>query len=305
MRSRQPAVAVKFVVIEVILADQFGILRTTSSHAVADVEDDQPVAPVGEVCNAIFDLQVVQIATTRHRSHLGIQRDHRRVFHLEPRNLLGMLRVLKINDAQRARRIVGKIHVMTVDVSAVHPAADRRRVLGEHLQMRGVRSVEEDDAVLAVGRSLAREDTNLLVRRGADVVDEPCIDLQRIEQFGICRIGDVIDEEFVSNRGEIGVVADDPLFRHHHIRHGHVGHDFDFSLHTARTDHHRRRRAVLAAACGNDIGAGLLRDESAIGIDSSAASSDRPTHWRLLAAVGCREVHHIAGASVSRGRLDA
>src|SRR5579864_2297112 len=119
----------------------------------------------------------MQVAAARHRSHLGIQRDNRWVLYLKSRNFLRMLRVLEIDDTHRAGRIIGEIDIMTIDIGAVHAAANRGRVLREHLQMRGIGSVEEDDAVLAIGRSLPREDAYLLVRRGADVVNKPCVDL--------------------------------------------------------------------------------------------------------------------------------
>src|SRR5580700_8780833 len=38
--ARQPAVSIKLVMVEVILADQFGILRAAAGHAVAHIEDD-------------------------------------------------------------------------------------------------------------------------------------------------------------------------------------------------------------------------------------------------------------------------
>ncbi len=68
MRARQPAVAVKLVVVEAVLADQFRILRTAAGHAVAHIEDDQPISPVRQIGKAIFHLQVVQIAAAGERS---------------------------------------------------------------------------------------------------------------------------------------------------------------------------------------------------------------------------------------------
>src|SRR5579859_4999873 len=112
-----------------------------------------------------------------------------------------MLHILKIDDAQRSGRIVGDVNVMSVYVGAVHAAGDGGGVFGENLEMRRIGGIEEDDAVLAVGRALAGEDANLFVRRGADVVDDAGVDLERVEQLGIGGIGNVVNEHFVGNGG--------------------------------------------------------------------------------------------------------
>ncbi len=136
MSARQPAVAVKFVVVEMVLADQLGILRAASGHAVAHIEDDQSISPVREIGEPILHLQVVQITAAGHGSVLGFHADDRRILRFPARNFLGMFHILKIDDAQRARGIVGKVNVVTIDVGAVHAAADRRRVFGKNFQMR-------------------------------------------------------------------------------------------------------------------------------------------------------------------------
>src|SRR5580692_9022437 len=59
VRAGQPAVAVKLVMVEAVLAHQLGILRAPAGHAVAHIEDDQSVSPVGEIGEAVLHLQVV------------------------------------------------------------------------------------------------------------------------------------------------------------------------------------------------------------------------------------------------------
>src|SRR5688572_16070332 len=60
--ARKPAVAVKLVMIEAKLADEHRFLGTAALHAIANVEDDQPVAPVSQIRETVFHLEVVQVA---------------------------------------------------------------------------------------------------------------------------------------------------------------------------------------------------------------------------------------------------
>src|ERR1022692_1429483 len=95
----QPTVSIKLVVVEVVLADQLGILRGAPAHAIADIEDDQSIAPVGQIGQPIFHLEVVQITPAGHRSALGVNGDDGRILSLPACDLLGMFRILEINDA--------------------------------------------------------------------------------------------------------------------------------------------------------------------------------------------------------------
>ena len=49
MRAREPAVAVKLVVIETELADELRMLGTAAFDSRADIQNDQTVVPVGEI----------------------------------------------------------------------------------------------------------------------------------------------------------------------------------------------------------------------------------------------------------------
>ncbi len=71
VRAGEPAVAVKLVMIKAKLADELRVFRTAAFHPVADVENDQSVAPVGEIGQAVFDLQIVQIAPADLFAFLG------------------------------------------------------------------------------------------------------------------------------------------------------------------------------------------------------------------------------------------
>ena len=62
MRSGQPAVTVKLVVIETKLADQLRTLRAAAFQSGADVENHQTIMPVGEIRQTIFHIKIVQVA---------------------------------------------------------------------------------------------------------------------------------------------------------------------------------------------------------------------------------------------------
>ena len=106
-----------------------------------------------------------------------------------------MFRVLKVDNSERASRIVGEVYVVPIHVSAVYAAADRRRVFGKNFQMAGIGSVQKNDPVFSIGSSLAGEHANFFVGRGADVVNQAGIDFQSVQQFGVGGIGDIVDEK--------------------------------------------------------------------------------------------------------------
>ncbi len=236
--------------------------------------------------------------------------DDGRILRFPAGDLLRMFQILKIDDAQRSCSVVGDVDVVAINVGAVHAAGDGRRVFGKNFQMRRIGGVEENDSVLAVRSALAGEYSDFFVRRGADVVDDAGVHFEGVEQFGIRGIGDVVDENFIRDGGKVGVVADNPLFRHLQVGHGDVGHDFNLALHVARAHHHRRRGAVLAAAGHHHVRARFLRDERSVRINRSALAAHRPAHRRIFQMAACAvkrrgaEVDDVAGACFGGGGLD-
>ncbi len=63
VRSREPAVAVKFMMIKAQLADELRVLRAATLQAIAHVENYQAIAPISEISQTIFDLHIMQVAT--------------------------------------------------------------------------------------------------------------------------------------------------------------------------------------------------------------------------------------------------
>src|SRR3984957_16230577 len=66
VRSSEPTVAIEFVMIEFVLRHQLRMFRAAAFHAVADVEDNQAITPVGKVRQAILHVQIVEVAPARH-----------------------------------------------------------------------------------------------------------------------------------------------------------------------------------------------------------------------------------------------
>src|SRR5678816_390318 len=100
---------------------------------------------------------------------------------------------------------------MIVYESAVYTSCDSRCVFRDQFRMSRIGGVVERDAVLSIRRALTRNHENLAVGGCHDVVYQPRIDFDRIGEFRMSRIGDVVDDETIGNRRVISIVADDPL----------------------------------------------------------------------------------------------
>ena len=116
--------------------------RATALHAVPDVEDDEPVVPVGEIGEPVHYHHVVQVA-----AGFGLLR-------LPAGDLLRVDGIPEVDHAERACGVVGDVGVPLVDVRAVHPTRHRLGVLGHGLGVAGVARVEDDDPVPTIGRAL-------------------------------------------------------------------------------------------------------------------------------------------------------
>ena len=138
--------------------------RRAALHPVADVEHDHAVVPVARVEQAVADVDVVQRAA-------GV----RTAFRLPPRDFLRVIRVVDVENVQRARAVVREIEeraelVLLVHEDRMHAAGDALGELGDHFRMRRIVERADDDAVLAIARAFAREDEKLSVGERHDVV---------------------------------------------------------------------------------------------------------------------------------------
>src|SRR5262249_18335459 len=102
VRPWKPAVAVEFVVVHTILTDQLRLLRTPPFDSAADIQNNQAVSPVSQVCEPVFHLNIVQVSSasqyfTIRTGQLSSHRDVR----LPPRNLLWILYVFEIDNSHR------------------------------------------------------------------------------------------------------------------------------------------------------------------------------------------------------------
>src|SRR2546422_4714985 len=149
---------VELVQVVLVLQHELRILRRSTLHAVADVQDDEAVVPVGQGRESVPDVDVMQ-----HPSRFG-------ALYLPAGHLLRVVGVADVDDPHGAGRVVGQVDVALVDVGAVDATRDRLGELGDGLRMRRIFEGENHDAVLAGGCALARHDAVLAVLGGHHVV---------------------------------------------------------------------------------------------------------------------------------------
>ena len=78
--------------------------------------------------------------------------------------------------------------------------------------MRRIGSIVERDAVLAVRGAFARDDQNLAIGGGADVVDQARVYFHGVGEFRMRGIRNVIDQKAIRDCRVVCIVADDPFF---------------------------------------------------------------------------------------------
>src|ERR1043165_3833944 len=187
---------------------------------------------------------------------------------------------------------------MTVDKSTVNTARDGCCVFGDQFRMSRVRRVVESNTVLSIRRTFARDHENLAVGCRRDVVDETRIDFDRVRQFWICGIGDVIDEKPIGDRRIISIVADDPLFRTLKLLERSATHDFDFAFETPRLNENRSARRIHAAARCDDVSPRQLGNESSVVVNGGAVSINGPLDRDVVVRISLRlKRDHVASAS--------
>jgi len=177
MRAGDPAGTVEFVVIKMIAGNQLRMLRAAALDAVADIEDDDAVAPISKIGETVDDLKIVKITAShgetaaRFGGNGNLHRSLAGIFKLPASHFLWIFHIGEIDDAHGASSVVGEIDVMRIDVRTVHAAGDGGGVFGENFGMEGIGGVQEDDAVFAIGCALASDDTDFAIGSDADVID--------------------------------------------------------------------------------------------------------------------------------------
>ena len=132
--------------VEIVLElhHELGVLGAAALHAVADVENHEPVVPIRQRRQAVADVDVVERTA-------GF-----RALHLPAGDLFGVIRIANIDDAHRAGGVVGEVDVAALDVGTVDAARHRFGELGDRLGVRRVFERQDHDAVLARRGTLAR-----------------------------------------------------------------------------------------------------------------------------------------------------
>src|SRR5262249_41859811 len=214
--------------------------------------------------------------------------------------------VTEVDDAKRACGVVGEIDVMRVDVGTVHAAGDGGGVFRDDGRLHRIGSVKEDDAVFSIGSAFAADDTDFAVGSDADVVDEAGIDFERFSRLGMRGIADIVDENFVVDGGDVGVVVPDPFFGELLVLGHSVADDFDFAFDVARRDDDTGDSSLAAHGAFDAVGAGSFSDKCAVGKDVRTPALYGPRDFSVdLNAFGVfgvgSEVDDVAGFGVGAG----
>ena len=167
-----------------------------------------------------------------------------------------------------------------VDERRVHAGRHALGELGDDLRVQRVIERADDDAVLAVGRALAREHQELAFLVGHDVVDHAGVRLHRVDDDRLRGIADVDGVEPVA--AEVGAeirdfaVGMNPDFGGGKCLPHHRADDRRRPAHLAPPDGHLGRGGAAAQGRRDGVGARLVGDERAVVVDVALARTERP-----------------------------
>src|SRR5262245_41705843 len=99
MGAGQPAIAIKLVMIETKLADELRMLGTAAFQSGADVQNNDSIVPICEICEAIFDVKIMQVATCDLFAFFGAHGADDGILSLPPCNFFRVLNVGEINHS--------------------------------------------------------------------------------------------------------------------------------------------------------------------------------------------------------------
>ena len=176
--------------------------------------------------------------------------------------------------------------------------------------MQRIVRVGDDDAVLAIGRALAREHHVVAVGRRLHVVHETRVRLNRVDDLRARRVRDVDRVHAVAAdvRSEIRdlAVRMNPHLRRRERRHRQATDDGDRATHVAFVDVHDRRCRLSAERRGHQVFAGPVGDEAAVRIELSVAGREGPRRRQSSDRVARRILRVDAEAddvALANGRL--
>src|SRR5215217_255603 len=131
MRAGQPAVSVEFVVIETQLTDELRMFGAPAFNSRADVENHQTITPVSEICQAIFDVEIMNVTSRYLFAFLRADHAGKRILGLPSCYFLRVLNVFEIDHAHRAGCVIGEINISVVNECAMNAAGYSCRVFGK------------------------------------------------------------------------------------------------------------------------------------------------------------------------------
>jgi len=252
------------------------MLRAAAFNALANIEDDETIAPVREIRKAVNYLNIVKIASeggyTFRKSDLNVGG----IFELPACDFFGIFYVSEIDHPERTSGVISQINVMRIDVGAVNAASDCCGVLRENFRMHGIGSIEKNDAIFSIGSAFTGDDADFSVAGDADIVNEARVNFKWIRFLGMGGVGDVVDIKFVADGGEIGEVVPEPFFGELFVLGHRVTDDIDFALDVSRNDHDASRGAASARRGLDDVRPWTFSDKCTVGPDLRARSFDGP-----------------------------
>ncbi len=266
----------------------------------ADIEHDRTVVPVGEVGVPVLHDDVVQGLVVG----LG---------HAPAPDLVGGGRVRDVDDVDVAGSVVDGVDQVALDPYVVHAPRYGALVLGDDRGVRRFGKVEDHDPVAAVGRALAGQDADAVVRVDLDVVDAPGVELDGIGEDGCRGIGHVPGLHPVVHIGShIGVVPpvhalEDPSVARVVVRGGPAPDPYQLGLLDAASDLRRGdRRASLAVDRSDAIDTWPLGDEDpfrTLRLDLGPGTAHAPfgVEGRCAARL---EADHVTGSGPHFARDD-
>src|SRR6185503_9897655 len=96
------------------------VFGAAALDAISNVENDQAIAPIGEIGQSVFDLQIMQVTTNDFTIAInGSNRGRYCAGNFPTGHFFRMLYISEINYAHRARRVIRQVHIMPVDERAM------------------------------------------------------------------------------------------------------------------------------------------------------------------------------------------
>ena len=302
---------VELVQIILVLRDELRMRRRSALHTVPDVEHHETVVPPRAVQNPVADIDVVKVPAAVLRA-----------WRLPFADLPGMQRIVDVDYVHHTSRVVGEIHVraelrLRVGEGRVHAPRHTLGKLAHRLRVQRVARIGDDNAVLAIGRALAREHHVVAVRGGHHVVHQARVGLDGVDDDWLTRIRDVDRVHAIAPtvRAKVGdlSIRMDPDFARGKRRPRQTTDHAHRTPDVPRIDLHNGITRTRAEARRDHVRPRFIGDECTIRVELPPARREAPggrqPGERIARRIRCRraEPHDVprARSQLARRDLDA